>query len=234
MTAAVRPARDGPPRPEGQKAVRPKLAASLILVRRGADGPRVLMGRRHGGHAFMPDRWVFPGGRLDRSDHRAPSASELRPEILTVFARQRQLPRARALALAAIRETFEEAGLLIATPAPARPAAGPWRPFLALGAEPDPASLDLLGRAITPPDVARRYDTWFFLADAARLLSEAPLPDCGELDEIAWVTPAEAEALPLPAITRLVLAEAAARLDDPARPRLFFRFVGAKRTITAL
>jgi 8-oxo-dGTP pyrophosphatase MutT (NUDIX family) len=231
---AVRPQRDGPPLPNGAKAVRPKPAASLILVRRDGDGPRVLMGRRNSGHTFMPDRWVFPGGRMDRGDHRAPAATEVSSEIAAVFARNGQAARARGLALAAVRETFEEAGLLIAVPAPARPAAGAWRPFLAQGALPDLAALDVFARAITPPDIARRYDTWFFLADASRLLSQDRQADCGELDEIAWITPGEAEDLPLPAITRLILAEAIARLDDADRPRLSFRFSGSKRTIGTL
>jgi 8-oxo-dGTP pyrophosphatase MutT (NUDIX family) len=231
---ADRPQRDGPPQAEGVRAVRPKSAASLILVRRDPDGPRVLMGRRNSGHAFMPERWVFPGGRLDRGDHRATAATELSPDVADLFARHGQAARARGLALCAVRETFEETGLLIATPAPTRPGAGPWRPFLAQGAAPDLAALDVFARAITPPDVARRYDTWFFMAAAGRLLSQDRQPDCGELDEIAWITPTEAEALSLPSITRLILAEAMARLDDPNRPRPSFRLVGARRVITPL
>ncbi|WP_091739195.1 NUDIX hydrolase [Phenylobacterium immobile] len=231
---AVRPKRDGPPLPQGDKTVRPKAAASLILIRRDADSLRVLMGRRHSGHAFMPDRWVFPGGRMDRGDHRAPAATELAPDVVALFERNGQSARARGLALAAIRETFEEAGLLIATPAPTRPGAGAWRPFLAQGALPDLSALEVLARAITPPDIARRYDTWFFMAEATRLLSQDRQPDCGELDEIAWITPPEADALPLPGITRLILAEAIARLDDSSRPRPSFRFVGARRMISAL
>lgn len=226
--------RDGPPLPEGAKAVRPKRAASLILVRRDADAPRILMGRRNSAHAFMPDRWVFPGGRVDRGDHRAPAATELRPEVVQVFDRAGQAASARGLALAAVRETFEEAGLLLATHTPARPAAGAWRPFLAQGAAPDLSALDVLARAITPPDVARRYDTWFFMADAERLISQDRQPDCGELDEIAWIAPQETETLALPAITRLILAEAVARLDDPTRARPSFRFVGARRVIGSL
>jgi len=72
---------EGPPRVPGARAVRPKNAATVMIIRRDGPKPRVLMGKRHGGHSFMPDRWVFPGGRIDRSDYRAPFATDLRPEV---------------------------------------------------------------------------------------------------------------------------------------------------------
>src|SRR3974390_2920267 len=111
-----------PPRLADKRAVRPKNAATMILIRR--DGPkiRVLMGRRNDRHTFMPGLWVFPGGRVDRGDHHAPAASDLRPEVAAVFAAHGR--PGRALAMAAVRETFEEAGLLLAEPAPTRPGAG--------------------------------------------------------------------------------------------------------------
>jgi len=215
---------DGPPRIAGARAVRPRDAATLILVRRDGPQPRVLMGRRHGGHSFMPNLWVFPGGRIDRADYRAPYASELRPEVAAIFATHLSPVRGRALALAAIRETWEEAGLLLARPAPPRPAAGPWRPFLARGALPDLEALDIVARAITPPSIGKRFDTWFLMADAERLLSLERQPDCGELEEVAWVEFDEALSLPLPAITRVMVEEAVARMADPGRPQPFLRY----------
>src|SRR5260221_8884243 len=113
------------------QAVRPRDAATLILIRRDAPKPRVLMGRRHGGHDFMPDKWVFPGGRIDRSDFRAPYAADLQPHVLQRLSHATPERRARALALAAIRETFEEVGLLLAQPGAAAAARGPWKDFLA-------------------------------------------------------------------------------------------------------
>ena len=219
LTDATKP--QGPPRPAGQRAVRPKNAATMILIRR--DGPklRVLMGRRNNRHTFMPGMWVFPGGRVDRADRHAPAASDLQPEIAALF--ETHARPGRALALAAVRETFEEAGLLLARPAPSRPGAGPWREFLAQGALPDLSALDVVARAITPPSVAKRFDTWFMLAEADRLISLERQPDCGELDEIAWVDFDEAIELKLPNVTRFVLGEARARLDDPSRPRLFLK-----------
>src|SRR5271154_5750264 len=127
-------------RAKGTKAVRPRHAATLIVLRRDGPKPRVLMGRRHGGHDFMPDKWVFPGGRIDPSDFRAPVASELRPEVAHKLSFTGPAKRARALALSAIRETFEETGLLLGKPAEHRPIAGPWRQFVEQGALPDLAA----------------------------------------------------------------------------------------------
>jgi 8-oxo-dGTP pyrophosphatase MutT (NUDIX family) len=215
---------EGPPRIPGARAVRPKNAATVMIIRRDGPKPRVLMGKRHGGHSFMPDRWVFPGGRIDRGDYRAPAANELRPDVDALFDAYLPAGRGRALALAAIRETWEEAGLLLAKPAPVRPAAGSWRSFVGQGALADLDALDVIARAITPPSVGKRFDTWFLLADAERLMSLDRQPDCGELEEIAWVDFDEAQTLPLPTVTRMMLKEAVARMDDPSRPKPFLRY----------
>ncbi|MDB5449266.1 MAG: pyrophosphohydrolase including oxidative damage repair enzyme [Phenylobacterium sp.] len=215
---------EGPPRIPGARAVRPRDAATLIIIRRDAAKPRVLMGKRHGGHNFMPNLWVFPGGRIDRADFRAPHATELKPDVAATFNAHLKPGRGRALALAAIRETFEEAGLLLGKRAEPRPAAGPWREFLAQGALPDLEALDIVARAITPPMVGKRFDTWFLMAEAERLTSLERQADCGELEEIAWVEFDDALALPLPSVTRMMIKEAVARLEDTARPKPFLRF----------
>jgi len=225
---------DGAMRDKGAKLVKPRDAATLIIVRRDGAKPRLLMGRRHGGHDFMPDKWVFPGGRIDRADFRAPYESDLRPEVAARLEKTGAPHRVRALALTAIRETFEEAGLLLAKPAPPRPAAGPWREFLEIGAAADLGALDFIARAITPPYRPKRFDARFFMADAEALLSLERRPDCGELDEIAWVDMDEALALDLPNITRFVLQELALRLEDRARPAPFMRFMRGARQLSYL
>ncbi|MBU4435542.1 MAG: NUDIX hydrolase [Alphaproteobacteria bacterium] len=227
---------DAAVREPGTGVLRPRHAATLIIVRTDAAKPRLLMGRRAGGHAFMPDKWVFPGGRVDRGDYRAPAASELSPETVARLTHQPRHPSpaalARALALAAVRETFEETGLLLAKAAPSRPGAGPWRPFLAQGALPDLAALAFVARAITPPYRTRRFDARFFMAPAESLLSLERQPDCGELDEIAWVDFDEALALDLPNITRFVVGEIGQRLKDSSRPAPFMRFLNGARNLT--
>jgi 8-oxo-dGTP pyrophosphatase MutT (NUDIX family) len=222
-----------PPRRKGQKAVRPRDAATLIVLRRDGPHPTVLMGRRHGGHSFMPDKWVFPGGRIDPADFRAPVASELRPEVAEKLATGAPPKRGRALALSAIRETFEETGLLLAKPGHHRPIAGPWRPFLEQGALPDLAALSYIARAVTPPMVPKRYDARFFMADAENLLSLERQADCGELDEIAWFELEKALALDLPTVTEMVLREIPLRMADPHRPFPYLRMRRGQRGMTS-
>lgn len=216
------------------RAVRPKHAATLIIVRHEGQTLRVLMGRRHGGHDFMPDKWVFPGGRVDRSDFAAPTATELRTDVASRLEKTGPARLTRALALAAVRETFEEAGLFLAQPAPRRPAAGPWRAFAEHGALPDLGALDFVARAITPPMSPKRFDARFFLADASALLSLEREADCGELDQIAWLELEEALALDLPSVTRFVLRELPARLADPTRPTPSLRFTRGRQELERL
>ncbi len=225
------------PRPDvsarapGTRSVRPRDAATLIIVKRDTKNPQVLMGRRGSGHDFMPDKWVFPGGRIDRSDFRAPTANELRPEVAARLSEGTPARRGRALALSAIRETFEEVGLLLAKAAPPRSMAGPWRDFLAIGALPDLDALDVIARAVTPPSRSKRFDARFFVAEADRLLSLERRPDCGELDEIAWFDLDEALKLDLPDITRFVLRELGIRLEDPNGASRYMRFWRGRRFV---
>jgi 8-oxo-dGTP pyrophosphatase MutT (NUDIX family) len=210
---------------------RPKDAATLILTRPAASGPEVLMGRRAPGHVFMASKWVFPGGRVERSDASAAFATDLRPADAARLAREVLPRRARALALAAVRETYEETGLLLAEPAPPASVAGGWREFRAAGALPDLAALSYVARAITPPGRVRRFDARFFMADVSALLHPEPTAGSGELDEIAWLPLTEARALDLPAITRFVLGEVAERLSVPDRPLPFVRMVRGRHVV---
>lgn len=220
--------------PRSGRAVRPRHAATLIIVKRDGDRTSVLMGRRHGGHDFMPDKWVFPGGRVDRGDYFAPSATELRPGVAARLAKTGPARLSRALALAAVRETFEEAGLFLARPAPTRPAAGPWRAFAERGALPDLAALEFVARAVTPPMSPKRFDARFFLADSSALLSLKREADCGELDQVEWLALEEALALDLPSVTRFVLRELPARLAEPSRPTPSLRFTRGRQELIHL
>lgn len=211
-------------------AGRPKDAATLIVVRRDGPEPRILMGRRAAGHAFMASKWVFPGGRLDRADFTAPSATELSPEVAAAVERGAPARRTRALGLAAIRETFEETGLLLARAAPPRPATGPWREFLGSGALPDLSALSYVARAITPPGRSRRFDARFFLAHADNLLSLEPAAS-SELDEVAWIELSRTDELDPPQITRFVLAELEQRLQHPDRPIPLVHMVRGRHVI---
>ena len=231
MTTPFDAAADLSDAPRTGERQRPRDAATLIIVRRGQT-PQVLMGRRAPGHVFMASKWVFPGGRIDRSDFAAASANEAHPLTAAALGREMLPHRARALMLTAVRETFEETGLILGQSASPANVAGPWREFRAAGALPDLAALRYIARAITPPGRTRRFDARFFMTDATALLEPEPTAGSGELDEIAWLPLAEARALNLPAITRFVLAEVAERLDQPDRAIPFVRMVRGRHQVT--
>ncbi|OSZ72238.1 NUDIX hydrolase [Sphingomonas sp. IBVSS1] len=216
------------------RSLRPKDAATLLLIRRDGGPPRVLMGRRARGHVFMAQKWVFPGGRIHPSDFRVPVASELADHVATPLCRTAPPPRARALAAAAVRELFEETGLVLGQPGKGVTRSPEWRDFLGLGYLPHLAPLQFVGRAITPPVRPRRFDARFFMADADALVSLDPTSGSGELDEIAWFRWDEAERLDLPSITRAILADVAARLSDPTRPIPYHRFDAGKHRLLDL
>lgn len=198
---------------------RPRDAATLILVDRSGPVAKVLLGKRHHGHAFMPGKFVFPGGRAEPADRDMPCASQLDPHVEACLMRRVVRPSAaksRALALAAIRETFEETGLLLGAPRPDRPAVpgGLWSEFAKAGFYPDLSSLHFVARAITPPRRPRRFDTRFFSVDAsavAHRIDNVVHADA-ELVELAWVPIAEARRLDMPTITGVVLQELEARV----------------------
>jgi 8-oxo-dGTP pyrophosphatase MutT (NUDIX family) len=191
-------------------------AATLILVDRSEPTPKVLLGRRHSSHKFLPGRFVFPGGRVERSDGGVPLASALHPDVEARLMKQVERPtptKARAFAIAAIRETFEETGLLIGRKQEVRAPIGRANIFDEAGVYPDLASLHFIARAITPPRRPRRFDTRFFAADAqavAHRVEGVVGPDA-ELVELVWLPITDAERLEMPVITKVALRELEAR-----------------------
>ena len=236
----------GSPLAAKDRAERPRDAATLVLVDYSRGEPRVLMGRRRADQIFLPNKFVFPGGRVDRADARAPSADELRSaESTKLMIEMRGDPspsRPRALALAAIRETFEETGLLVGAQRMANrlPEAGPWRGYLALGVIPRLSSLTFFARAITPPGRPRRYDTRFFTAEASEIAHRVEVTD-GELSGIDWFNFDDMRSLDLPGITRVVIEDLADRLKaglpgppDAPVPFYFQRNGTSERVLLAM
>jgi 8-oxo-dGTP pyrophosphatase MutT (NUDIX family) len=195
--------------------LRPKDAATLIVIDRSAPTPRVLMGRRKASLKFMPGLYVFPGGRVDADDAAMPHAGAVDLERLRRATPKLTPRRARALALAAIRETYEEAGVLIGRQeAPARVPGEAWAPFGVHGVTPDLDALVYVARAVTPPRRPRRFDTRFFACDIASapvVLPEGERPET-DLEALEWLTFPEARAKPLPFITTLIIADLEPRL----------------------
>jgi len=116
--AVLKPGSERPVEKVDQKYpyLRPRDAATLILVRQRGKIPEVLLGCRDAKHAFMPNRYVFPGGRVDPADARVPVATPLDRFVDERLRKAATAQRARALAVAAVRETFEETGLMLAKP----------------------------------------------------------------------------------------------------------------------
>ena len=203
-----------PPEAARKATLRPRDAATLILIDRRGRAPKVLMGRRNPGLVFMPGKFVFPGGRIELGDRHMPVAGTLPDYAEAALIRQVSRPPhylGRALALAAIRETQEETGLLLGTRDYGPPARVPrgWEAFQAHGVLPDLEALHLVARAITPPGRARRFDTRFFVADRRAVAAEEPgrVGAESELVELAWFSLAQARKLDLPGITRAILDE---------------------------
>ena len=202
--------------------LRPRHAATMILLDHSGDPPKVLMGRRHHGLKFMAGKFVFPGGRIEPADRHMTFVNPL-PDVVEekLMARRvrRSASRGRALAMAAIREMFEETGLLLGKAEAAKPnrlPPGPWAEFASHGIVPDLGDVHFIARAITPTRRPRRFDTSFFLLDAtaiAKKIDDVVTSDT-ELVELVWIPLKEAEELDLPHITSVVLKELDARLAN--------------------
>lgn len=204
--------------------VRPRDAATLILLDKAGGRRRVLMGRRSVKLAFMPGMFVFPGGRTERSDVAAPRTGALHEgdaaRLIRGMGARGSRRRAEALAMSAIRETHEETGLLIGRTGEAPPVSpgDGWGAFVQGGVLPDLSALRFVARAITPPGRVRRFDTRFFVADAQSIANPDGLiaNPAEELEEVRWVDFDELGEIEKASITDLVLDIVASRLaEDP-------------------
>jgi len=141
----------------------PRQAASVIVLRGGDDGLEVLLVRRNPKARFMGGAWVFPGGAVDVSD----VAEDEGDKGASRLAGETDF-RDQSHRIAAVREVEEEAGLRL----------------------PDPAALVKFSRWITPPQMAIRFDTHFFLAPAPP--GQEAHADGTEMVDLGWHTPAGA------------------------------------------
>ncbi len=196
-------------------------AATIVLARRMPDGPQVLMGQRGFRAAFLPGKFVFPGGAVDSGDTDVILAQPLQRKCQArLLANAPHGPAPEALAVAAIRELWEEAGLVLGTPAPWPDPPQVWQGFADTGHRPSAHSLQFVFRAVTPPGNPRRFDARFFLADARHLSGN---PDdfsraSDELSNLQWVPLTEIRIFDLPFVTEIVLAMVASLLAGRSAP----------------
>lgn len=158
------------------------------------------MGRRQASARFMPGVLVFPGGMVDRADHRAAAASELRPPVRAMLERRAKPSLARALAIAACRELHEETGLAFGS-----------------GQGPELAALDYLCRAVTPASRPIRFNARFLIGPGD--VATGTLAGSGELDDIGWYAADAARAGRMAPITAMVLEQFHAWHAMPAATR---------------
>lgn len=222
------------------KPIRPRHAASLILLKPEGEDGMVLMGQRPSASTFVPDAFVFPGGKLDPSDRHIESPFPLAPKTLEAMrgAVSGADGLSQSLAYASIRETYEETGLLLGRPGSFKgPKEGTWNQLAHRGLAPDSSELQLLARAITPALSPVRYHARFFVVQARRTIGEPKPSD--ELLDVDWYPIREALKLPMIDVTEIILESAWAHLRSGALERgeapsatPFVRYRGEQRMVT--
>ncbi|MDQ2065664.1 NUDIX hydrolase [Xinfangfangia sp. CPCC 101601] len=177
-----------------------RAAATIVLTRRLPQGEtQVLMGQRGAAAAFMPSKYVFPGGGVDPEDA-FDGPLPLNGECARRLA---QVAPPGPLVAAALRELQEETALALRADRP---------------------SMRFVFRAITPPGRSRRFDACFFLADAADVSGSLDHFDesLTELSHLHWIGLDAARALDLPFITEVVLAEVTNLIRGGTQPGVPF------------
>jgi 8-oxo-dGTP pyrophosphatase MutT (NUDIX family) len=170
--------------PPREGLVRPRHAASLLVIRGEGETLEILMGMRGAKHRFMPNRLVFPGGAVDAGDLTARCASALTPVTERALRRAANAHLAHGLGIAAARELAEETGLSLGEPAHL-------------------AGLHYLARAVTPPDNTIRFNARFLVVSAEHV--SGTLGGDGELDGLRYYAMKEALELDLALPTRRML-----------------------------
>ena len=201
-------------------------AATVIVVRNKHDNPSVLMGQRGVNAAFMPSKFVFPGGAVDDQDLSIDIKKSINEVCKNRLLKENENGPWNALVAAAIRELFEETGQIIGVEQEWLEPPSSWRGFAKTGYVPDASHMSFVFRAITPPGRPRRFDARFFLIQAEELQTD--LDDFSmasdELSHLQWIPLTDTKNFDLPFITQVVLAEIAGNLMNsgcPARVPFF-------------
>ena len=181
------------------------------------------MGRRGQRARFKPGVYVFPGGMLERADYRVKPLTLLPKRFHKGLAVAGNRAKANALAMAAVREALEEAGLLFGAPGTLGHAQHPtWQSFAEQGLAPDLGKLDYLGRAITPTFQKIRFHARFFSTHFDQLTGQ--LGGDGELEDLRWIRLDDLQNYNMMEVQKMILRTLADRLNGRPSPpqKLFF------------
>ncbi|WP_456386865.1 NUDIX hydrolase [Profundibacter sp.] len=203
-------------------------AATVIMVRDAESDPRILMGQRGAKAAFMPNKFVFPGGAVDAGDAHIALSTPLQTTCINQLSHETEPALIPALATAAIREVWEETGLILGeSGAWATPPPPDWASFAQEGYLPSAAGLTFMFRAITPPGRPRRFDARFFMVDATQVCGDVDdfTHACDELSHLQWISLDDVRHFDLPFITQVVMAEVTKMIRTKSSPQTvpFFR-----------
>jgi len=205
------------------RAPKPRIASTIVLYTGSRDNPKILLGKRSSRNDFMPSVYVFPGGRVDRADSYAPFHGDLSARTERILETVYSPRKARACVLAAIRETWEETGLMTGSAkAWTRNMNNEsWDAFRKAEIMPDLSPIEVFGRAITPPHRHKRYDTWFLIQKFDG--DTTSVSDSGELSNVGWYTFDEMKSLEMQRATTMMLAVLKNYLASPKpEPTIFF------------
>ena len=201
-------------------------AATVIVVRNKYKNPSVLMGQRGVNAAFMPSKFVFPGGAVDDQDLSIDIKKSINEVCKNRLLKENENGSWSGLVAAAIRELFEETGQIIGVEEEWSEVPSNWEEFAKTGYVPDASNMSFVFRAITPPGRPRRFDARFFLIQAEELRTN--LDDFSmasdELSHLQWIPLKDTKNFDLPFITQVVLAEVTGNLmksGPPARVPFF-------------
>ena len=184
-----------------------KNAATIVVIRHEASSHYVLMGQRSSKVAFMPSKFVFPGGTWEDTDKNIPYAQAMDNRQKKLLGLQTNFPHSHKLGITAIRELWEETGLRLSSKGKFAAAPISWKAFFLDQQGPNLSSLNFFFRAVTPPGRSHRFDARFFFCDSSDIFenlddfSEAS----GELIDLQWVEITQTKTLNLPIITTIVI-----------------------------